>query len=75
MAMTKMDCAYEQVLTLIDRLPVYDMVYILDVLSVGISALELLGRMDIDLSDLNEYRKKCAKELVAEWNTRIKADS
>lgn len=75
MAMTKMDCAYDRILTLIERLPSDQMVYILDTLSVGTKALELLGRMDIDLCNLSEYHKAEAKSLVDEWDTRIKADS
>lgn len=75
MAMTKMECAHDCILTLIERLPTDDMGYILKVLSVGSKALEILGRMDIDLCGLDEHHKTEAKGLVAEWDTRIKAGS
>lgn len=73
MAMTKMDCAKDSALALLESLPMESMTYILNLLDVGSTALEILGEMDIDLTDLDGSSKKAAKALVAEWDTRIKA--
>lgn len=68
MSMTKMDytcCYVGDFMTLDGELHCTDGVYVLDALNAGNTALDILSRMELDMSTW-EGRK--AKELLDEWN-------
>lgn len=68
MSMTKMDntcCYVSDSITLDGRLRVDDADIILDALNTGNEALDILSRLDLDMSTWEGRR---AKEILEEWN-------
>lgn len=69
MSMTKMDCTRSYVsdsITLDGCLRVDDAESILDALHIGNEALDILSRLDLDMSTWEGRR---AKEILEEWNS------